>query len=104
MIKCSTFAAKDTELRDRAAQIKLQVDALERNHDENSDIALKAFELSQSLMDKWVTADCSTKRRILEIVCLNLRLDDVTLVPTIRKPFDMLAKGLLSKDSRGERI
>jgi len=93
-----------TELRDRAAQIKLQIDALDRNHDESSEIALKAFELSQSLMDKWVTADCAAKRQILEILCLNLRLDDVTLVPTMRKPFDMLAEGLISKDSRGERI
>ena len=28
---------------------------------------------------------------------LNWRLDDVTLVPTMRKPFDVLAEGLLSK-------
>ena len=32
---------------------------------------------------------------ILEIVFLNFRLDDVTLVPTMRKPFDVLAEGLL---------
>jgi len=82
-IEAETYAAKDTELRDRAAQTKLQIDALERNHDENSDIALKAFELSQSLTDKWLTADCPTKRQILDIICLNWRLDDVTLVPTI---------------------
>ena len=29
-----------------------------------------------------------------EIVCLNLELDGVNLVATIRKPFDVLAKGL----------
>jgi hypothetical protein len=34
---------------------------------------------------------------------LNCRLDDATLVSEIRKPFDVLAKGLISKDSRGNR-
>jgi len=33
---------------------------------------------------------------------LNRRLNDVTHCPTMRKPFDVLAKGLLSKDSRGD--
>ena len=47
-----TFAAKNTELRDRAARLKLQADALDRGHDENADIAIKAFELSQSLTEQ----------------------------------------------------
>ena len=40
---------------------------------------------------------------MLEIVFLNCRLDDVNLVPTIRKPFDVLAEGLLSENSRGDK-
>lgn len=103
-IEADTFATKDTELRDRVAQLKLQIEALDRNHDEDADIAIKAFELSQSLMDKWVTSDYTAKRRILEIICLNFRLDDVSLYPVMRKPFDVLAEGLLSQKSRGERI
>ena len=77
---------------------------LDRGHDETADIAIKVFELSQSLMDKWLTADYAAKRRILEIVCLNWRLDDVTLIPTMRKPFDILAEGLISQQSRGDWI
>jgi site-specific DNA recombinase len=50
------------------------------------------------------TADYAAKRRILEIVFLNCRLDDVTLVPTMRKPFDVLAEGLVSNLSRSDRI
>jgi site-specific DNA recombinase len=50
------------------------------------------------------TADYPEKRRILEIVFLNSRLDGVSLVPTMKKPFDVLAEGLLSKNNRGERI
>jgi hypothetical protein len=38
-------------------------------------------------------------------LCLRLKwpVDDVTLCPTIRKPFDILAKGLFVQSSRGER-
>ena len=63
-----------------------------RGHDEDGEIATKAFELSQSLMDKWVTADYAAKRRILEIVCLNFSLNDVSLVSIWRKPFDILSE------------
>jgi hypothetical protein len=62
------------------------------------------FELSQTLRDKWLTSDYDIKRRILEIICLNCTLDGVTLVPTIRKPFDVIAEGLISKNSRGDWI
>ena len=92
------------ELRDREADLKLSIETLDRSHKEKSDIAVKAFELSQSPRERWVTADYSTKRRILEILCLNLRLDDVTLVPEWRKPFDVLVKVLDPKDIRDDRI
>ena len=98
------FAAKQTELRDRIANLKLQLDVVDRSHDEMSDLAVKVFELSQALSHKWLTADYATKRRIMEIVFLNCRLDDATLCPEIRKPFDVIAEGLLVQSSRGDRI
>ena len=100
----ATFARKHTEMRDRLASIKLQLDVLDRSHDETADLAAKVFELSQTLKQQWLTADYAAKRRLLEIVFLNCRLDDVTLVPTMRKPFDVLVEGLLSENSRGDRI
>lgn len=103
-IEADTFAAKQTELRDRAAKLKGQIDATDRSHDENADIVVKAFELSQNLRTKWLTADFAAKRRILEIVCLNLRLDDVSLCATMRKPFDVLTEGRISAKSRGDWI
>jgi hypothetical protein len=99
-----TFARKHTELRDRLASIKLQLDVLDRAHDETAELASKVFELSQTLRQQWLTADYDAKRRILEIVFLNCTLDGATLVPTIRKSFDVLAEGLLSTNSRGHRI
>ncbi|HWL08429.1 MAG TPA: zinc ribbon domain-containing protein, partial [Planctomicrobium sp.] len=98
------FARKRTELRDRLASIKLQRDAVDRSHDETADLASRVFELSQTLRQKWLTADCFEKRRILEIVFLNCTLEDVSLCPTIRKPFDVLAEGLISKNSRDGEI
>ena len=99
-----TFARKHTELRDRLASIKLQLDVVDRSHDETAELAAKVFGLSQTLRSQWLTADYAAKRRILEIVFLNCELDDVTLVPTMRKPFDVLAEGLISEKGRGDRI
>jgi len=77
--------------------------ACDLGRDENADIAIKAFELSQNLRSKWLTADYSVKRRYLEIVFLNFVLDDVTLVPETRKPFDLLVEGPLVSSSRGDK-
>ncbi len=103
-IDADTLAHKARELRDEAASLRLEIERCDRGRHETIDIAVKAFELSQSLRAKWVTADYAAKRRILEIVCLNCTLDDVNLCATKRKPFDLLAKGLVSKDSRGDVI
>ncbi len=100
-IDVATFNKKQVELRDRLASVKLQLDALDRSRDENAELASRVFELSQTLTERWVTADYSEKRQILEIVWLNCRLDDATLCPTMRKPFDVLVKGLVSEKSGG---
>lgn len=100
----TTYARKSTEIRYRLASIKLQLDAVDRSRDEMGELASKVFELSQTLGEKWLAADCEEKRRILEIVCLNFSLVDVNLVPTIKKPFDVLAEGLLVSSSRGGGI
>jgi site-specific DNA recombinase len=63
--------------------------------DEKSELVINAFELSQKLEEKWVTAGGAEKRKILEILCLNLELMDVSLEFSIRKPFDLLSEGLL---------
>jgi site-specific DNA recombinase len=103
-IGTDTFAAKSTELRDRVAHLTLQLEAADRNRGEQGELAVKTFELSQSLVAKWVTADFAAKRQLLEIVFLNFRLDGVSLGYEMRKPFDVLAKGLLVSSSRGDRI
>ena len=103
-ITTDTYAAKDTELRDRLANLELQVQAQGRGRDEHGDLAIKVFELSQSLKDKWFTAESQEKRQLLEIVCLNLTLIEAYLDFSMRKPFDVLTGGLIPPDNRGDRI
>ncbi len=103
-IDANTFASKNTELRDRIAGLSIQLDATDRNREEQADLALQTFELSQSLGEKWLTADFAEKRKLVEIVVLNFSLEGASLVPTINKPFDMLVEGLEVSSSRGDRI
>ena len=101
-IDADTFASKNREFRDRTAELQMEIEACDYDRNEIIEIAVKAFELSQSLRDKWFTADYAAKRRILEIIGLNWTLDDASLCVAMRKPFDLLAKGLVSKNSRGD--
>ena len=81
-----------------------QIDGCNRNGAEQTDLAAKAFELSQTLQEKWVKANVWAKRSLLEIVCLNFLLDGAALVPEIRKPIDEHVEGLSVPSSRAERI
>ena len=103
-ISADVFARKQTEFRDREASLKLQMEVVDRSHHEIADLAVRVFELSQTLKEKWLAADYTAKRQILEIVCLNFRLDGTTLVCQTRKPFDALAEGLFVPSSRSDRI
>ena len=103
-IDAETLATKQTELRDEEDRAKLQLEAASRQDSEYGDLAVKVFELSQALKEKWDTADIPEKRQILELVSLNCTLDGKNLAPTMRKPFDILVKGLISKDGSGGRI
>lgn len=103
-INADTFSRKATELRDREGRLKVEIEACDLGRHEQADLAVKAFELSQSLMLKWVGADIDAKRRILEILWLNCTLVDATAVPEWRKPFDLLIEGLPLGKSRAGGI
>lgn len=96
-----TFKRKNAEFEKDEARIILELEAGGRQQREDADLAIKTFELSQSLIAKWDRAETPEKRRLLETVCLNFSLDGANLTPTIRKPFDILAKGLLVRNGRG---
>lgn len=50
-----------------------------RDRGEQSRPARNSFELSQTVYDAWLTAEFAEKRKILDSVFLNFRLDGVTL-------------------------
>ena len=102
-ISVEDFSAQNTEFRDRIPAVQHGLG--EGNvRQERVGLAQKVFELSQNLMERWVSANYAIKRQILEMLCLNFRLDGVTLVPEWRKPFDLLAEGLFVQSSQGDRI
>jgi site-specific DNA recombinase len=103
-IEQGTFATKSTELRDRIANLNLQLEGCDRTRAERGEIAEKVFELSQTLAEKWLTADYRAKRQILEMTCLNLTLNGASVVATMKRPFDVLVEGLFSAKSRGGGI
>ena len=64
-----TFAAKSAELRDPIDRLTLKLKKSGAN--ENGELAVRAFELSQNLQSKWLTSDVPTKRQLLQIISLN---------------------------------
>jgi hypothetical protein len=94
-IEADTFARKDGELRNMAKRLRLRLEGQEQQKTEIGDIAMKVLELSQRLKEKWFAADIAEKRIILEIVCLNLTFKDASLEISMRKPFDVIAEGLV---------
>ena len=95
---------KVDELR---AEMGTVTEALERlgEHDpRRATTALAAFDFSQRAADLYRGSNNATKREILDSVCLNRTLSDVSLLTTKRKPFDVLAKRPVLKNTRGDRI
>jgi site-specific DNA recombinase len=89
-ISSDEYSVKRRALYDRQAGISLQLQASDQDDKEIADLAIKAFELSQSLKERWVTADYQAKRTILGIMCEGVRLNCQNLEISLRKPFDVL--------------
>jgi site-specific DNA recombinase len=83
--------------------LTLQLEAIDRGKDENADLALRVFELSQRLREKWFTADFAAKRRLLNLICLNFVLKGASLSIATRRPFnDLIERPLVSESGEGE--
>ena len=106
-IESDTFVPKHASLRGRVQELRAAMDDEATRHADDGEQAVGVFELAQDLTARWVAAETATKRLLLDIVCLNLVLDGENLVPTLRRPFDLLAAGVLlpqEENGRGERI
>jgi hypothetical protein len=87
-------------LSEDIARKALQLDPVDRSHDETAELAARVFELLPTIRQQWLTAE---KRRLLETVFLNGMLDGVALCPEMRKPFGEYVEGLLVSSSRGDK-
>lgn len=84
------YAAKRNELQDRQAAIRLQLECTDRDDDQVAELAIKAFDLSQSLTERWLTADYNAKRTILSIMLETVQSNRGNLEFFPRKPFNLL--------------
>ena len=90
-----TYRRKESQLLEREHELEQLLHHEAQSQAEGGDAAIQVLELSQALKQKWVTADDAIKRNLLDLLCLNFTLEGKTLVPELRRPFNLLAEGLL---------
>ena len=88
------FRAKEREYKNQLTEIELQMDGRQVIERDFYEFGYKTFELSKMLYSQYVRANYEDKAKMLKFVASNYTLNDVSLFPTYRKPFDMLAEGL----------
>ena len=87
------FGKKQAELLEREACLREQIEACGLDRAKNADVAAKAADVFQLILDKWPSAEFNVKRRILEIVFANFVLVGDQLIPSKRTPFELLTAG-----------
>lgn len=98
------YKAKCVALKEEAARVGellAQVGNVGANAGET---ALALFDWAQRAGDLWRGSNNGIRREVLDLICLNRTLSDTSLVTEKRKPFDVFAKRLDLKDSRGDSI
>ena len=100
----ATFKAKGDDLKTQIATIDESLASVEDIDEACAETALQLFDWSQQAADLWRGSNNAVRREILDAVCLNRTLSDVSLVTEKRKPFDVLAKRPDLKKSRGDWI
>ena len=100
----AAFSAKSNELKVEAARMGEALAQLGDAMPARGETAQVLFDWSQRASDLWRGSDNAIRREILDSVCLNRTLSDVSLVTTKRKPFDVVAERPHLDDSRGDRI
>jgi site-specific DNA recombinase len=98
------FSAKSNELKAEAAKTDESLALFAHSGTTRGETALTLFDWSQRAADRWYGSNNALRREILDSVCLNRVLSDVSLVTTKRKPFDVFAERPQMENSRGDRI
>ena len=98
------YKAKSNELKSENARNEEALAKLGDVDPARGETALELFDWTQNAAEIWRGSNNRVRREILDAVCLNRTLTDLNLVAIKRKPFDVFAKGLEIKNSRGDRI
>ena len=100
----AAFTAKSADLKAQQQEIERQADEAGQDDPQLAERALGLFDFSQNLVELWRGSNSAQKRELLEVVSLNRKVSDVSLVLIKRKPFDFLAERPFLKNSRGDKI
>ncbi len=100
----ATLRAKSDDLRGDMARVTEALEGVTRLDEGAIDRAMALFDFAQHAADVWRGSNSAPRREILDAVSLNRTLSDATLCIQKRKPFDLLAGGLVLKRSRGDWI
>jgi hypothetical protein len=100
----SAYKNKCGQLRDEIATTDESMAGLDHLAPDRGKTAMAIFDWAQRAGDYWRGSNTAVRRAILDAVCLNRTLSDVSLVTTKRKPFDVLAERPDLKNSRGDWI
>lgn len=98
------YASKSAELKAEVARAEEDMAALGDVDPARGQMALVLFDWTQRATDIWRGSNNAVRRQLLDTICLNRGLSDVTLVTEKRKPFDAFAEGPVLQNSRGDRI
>ena len=98
------YKAKSNELKAEAARADEALAQLGDVDPTRGETAVALFDWTQNAAEIWRGSNNAARREILNAVCLNRTLGDVTLVTEKRKPFDVLAERPEIENSRGDKI
>jgi chorismate mutase len=93
-----------TEWRMEEQQVKMAIQGLSGGETGYRALdAQKIFELANSAYSLYVSQNSIEKAKLLKMVVSNFSVDAVSVTPTYRKPFDIIAKRAQSEEWSGAR-
>ena len=96
------FSAKSVELRNEENVLNEQLQKIGEFDPAVGRAALAVFDFVQNAAARWESSNKAVRREILGTVLLKRTLFDVNLCVEKRKPFDLMAEGLILDESRGD--
>src|SRR6266852_496873 len=103
VISAEFWQRKTAEWHQEEQQILLALQGLEQASTDMLLTAKRTFELANKAYFLYVTQKPEDQAKLLKMVLSNCRIDDVSLYPTYRKPFDLIFQRAKTKDWRRER-